>query len=95
MLATYGAYTVIWKEELSGKSFDRDSRTLPKELTRITAAKVFSSMPVFTMLRRALQASFQGLSQFIEGIWGNLLLQRQSSQTFVGKVSLDRLTDLM
>ncbi|KAF9449105.1 multidrug resistance-associated ABC transporter [Macrolepiota fuliginosa MF-IS2] len=48
MLATYAAYTLIWKEDLS-------------------AAKVFSSMSVLTLLRRSLQASFQGLSICVEG----------------------------
>ncbi|KXN82428.1 ATP-binding cassette transporter abc4 [Leucoagaricus sp. SymC.cos] len=33
----------------------------------LSAAKVFSSMAVFTLLRRSLSASFQGLSVFVEG----------------------------
>lgn len=33
----------------------------------LSAAKVFSSMAVFTLLRRSLSASFQGLSLFVEG----------------------------
>jgi len=33
----------------------------------LKAAKVFSSMAVFTLFRRSLSASFQGLSLFIEG----------------------------
>ncbi|KAF9449128.1 multidrug resistance-associated ABC transporter [Macrolepiota fuliginosa MF-IS2] len=65
MLATYAAYTIIWKEKLSGASIFVNQ--LRRGLKNTQAAKVFSSMSVLALLRVSLQASFQLLSTCVEG----------------------------
>jgi hypothetical protein len=94
MLVTYAIYTLVMKQELTGASVIVIRKSL-LQWSYILASKIFSSMAVFTLLRRQLGRLSYEISNVMQGLPCSIASLLSLTSCLSAKVSLDRMTEFL
>jgi hypothetical protein len=94
MLVTYATYTLLMRQELTGASVIAIEK-IALTTNIYLASKIFSSMAVFTLLRRQLARLSNDLSNLVQGLPYSIVSLFPLTSCLSAKVSLDRITEFL